>query len=116
MIHHVNKRKHREFPGCLVVKDPALSLLWLVTVPLPQELPHATGVVKKRKEKGKDQDHACNHQRWDQDGRRLGRGAHLLPQTHRRKKKSTCKTLHTEYLLNTSRRPQTSKKGKKPST
>ena len=30
------------------------------------------------------------------------------------KKKSTCKTLHTEYLLNTSRRRQTSKKGKEP--
>ena len=33
-----------------------------------------------------------------------------------KKKKSMCRTIHTGDLLNTGRRPQTSKKGKKIST
>ena len=44
---------------------------------LAQELPHAMGTEKKKKKKKR---------RWDQDGGRLIRGAHLLPQTHQKKK------------------------------
>ena len=51
------KEKTLEFPGAsgLVVKDLALSLLWLRLLlwctfhPWPGDLPHALGVAKKRK-------------------------------------------------------------------
>ena len=47
----------------------------------------------------------------NQDGGRVVGRAHLLPQVQ--KKKSTGRTFLIEHLLNTGRRPQTSKKGKK---
>ena len=37
-------------------------------------------------------------------------------QKHQKKKKSTCRMICTEHLLNTGRKPQTSKKDKKTST
>ena len=37
------------FPSGLVVKDSALSLLWLGFDPWPRELPHAADVTKKKK-------------------------------------------------------------------
>ena len=40
-----------EFPGCLVVKDSALSLLWLKFDPLAWKLPHAVGTGQKKKKK-----------------------------------------------------------------
>ena len=36
---------------------------------------------------------------WDQDGRGVKCGAHPLSQTHK-KNPSTCRTIHTEHLLN----------------
>ena len=42
-----------EFPGCLVVKDSALSLLWLKFDPLAWKLPHAVGTGQKKKKKRK---------------------------------------------------------------
>ena len=43
------------------------------------------------------------HRRWDQDGRGVRHGIQLLPRTH--KKKFTCRTVHTEHLLNPGRKP-----------
>ena len=42
-----------EFPGGLVVKDSALSLLWIGFNPWPRELPQAAGAPPKKKEKRK---------------------------------------------------------------
>ena len=42
--------------------------------------------------------------RRDQDGREVRDHAHLLLQTHKKKKPSTCKTTHTEHHLNAGRR------------
>ena len=39
----------------------------------------------------------------DEDGRGVKHGTRLLPQIHQ-KQKSTCRTIHTEHLLNTGRR------------
>ena len=50
----------------------------------------------------------------DQDSRGVGRGAHILSQTN--KKKSTCRTIHIEHQLNVEGDLRTTKKGKKPCT
>ena len=42
--------------------------------------------------------------RKDQDGGGVRCCAHLLPQTHKKKPTSTCKMIHTEHQVNTSRR------------
>ena len=44
----------------------------------------------------------------DQDSGGVRRGAQLLPQAHQKKtkkQKKTCRTIHTEHLLNAGRRP-----------
>ena len=59
-------------------------------------------VVNKNHEIRKKQESVTEQKDWDGGGVRCG--PHLLPQTHPKKKKSTCRTICTEHLLNTGRR------------
>ena len=50
-----------------------------------------------------NEDQSFKYSGQDQDGRGVICGTHLIPKRHE-KKTSTCRTIHTEHLLNAGRR------------
>ena len=84
--------------GPSVVTAMALVTAIAQVQSLAQEVPHGAGTEKKKKKiKNKEM------RGWDGDGRGVRHGIHLGPQIYQ--KKSTHTKIHTEHLLNTSRRP-----------